>query len=323
MSNEDAPICLIVQPIHDDGLERLRSAGIRPILASASDMATVASEIGEATAVITRNAGLSAAAITAAPRLRVIAVHGVGTDAVSIDAASGRGIPVVNTPGANTQSVAEHAIGLIFALAKALPAGDQSVRRGDHAFRYEAHFTELAGKTFGIVGLGGIGRATAALARALGLRTIGFSARRSDEDFAAAGVERSPSLDALLAASDFVSLHLSLTPETRGLIGARELGLMKPSAFLINTARGGLIDEAALSEALTAGQIAGAGLDVFVSEPLSPQSPLAALKNVVLSPHSAGSTEEALRRMACAAADQVVDVLAGRRPLHLVNERFA
>jgi D-3-phosphoglycerate dehydrogenase len=312
-------MCLIIQPIHEVGLQRLRDAGITPVLGTGSDAATVARELQAADAVITRNGGVSAAAIAGAPRLRVVAVHGVGTDGVAIDAATARGILVVNTPGANTQSVAEHTFALVLALAKAVPAADSAVRGADPAFKYRTHFTELAGLTFGLIGLGAIGRATAGIARAFGMQVVGFSSRRTDDEFGAAGVERCPTLEALLARSDIVSLHVALTAETRGLIGARELGLMKSSSCLINTARGGLVDEAALVEALCNGAIAGAGLDVFATEPLPAASPLAGLPNAVLSPHTAGSSEQALRQMASLAADQVIDVLAGRQPPHPVN----
>ena len=315
---DDAPVCLVVQPIHEEGLDRLRRAGIRPVMASAADPQTVAAEIGSAVAVITRNAGLSAAAMEAAPRLKVVAVHGVGTDAVAVAVATACGIVVVNTPGANTTSVAEHTIALVLALTKALPRGDCAVRHARHDFKYEARFTELSGKTMGIVGLGSIGRATARLAQAFGMRTIGFSPRLGAADFSEAGIERRARLDDLLKDSDIVSLHLALTPGTHGFVGARELGLMKRSAFLVNTARGGLVDEAALVEALESGTIAGAGLDVFETEPLPATSRLTTLDTVVLSPHTAGSTDEALRRMACLAADQVVDVLAGREAAHRV-----
>lgn len=316
---EGGPTCLIVQPIHAAGLDRLVQAGIRPVPASASDPGTVLREIGAACAVITRNAGLSAEAMAAAPGLKVVAVHGTGTDAVAVGAAAARGITVCNTPGANAQSVAEHAIALILALAKAIPSSDAAVRRADHAFKYEARFLELSGLTCGLVGLGEIGRAVAGIARALGMRVIGVSRQPSPAAFAATGVEPRPSLDALLAESDVVSLHLPLTAQTRQMIGMRELALMKRSAFLVNTSRGGLLDEAALADALARGVIAGAGLDVFATEPLPSNSPLAGLPNVVLSPHTAGSTAQALERMARLAADQVVDVLAGRAPRHPVS----
>lgn len=311
--------CLVVQPIHPAGIEILKQAGIEPLHLKAHDAASVLAAAPAADAVITRNAGFSAEAIAVAPNLKVIAVHGVGTDAVAIPAATARGIPVVNTPDVNAQSVAEHALALTFALAKAIPLADAATRSGDTAFKYRVPLRELDGATFGVVGLGAIGQATTRLARGIGMRVLAFSRGQPDAVFAACGAERAPSLEALLADSDVVSLHLPLNTSTRGLIGARELGLMKRSAFLVNTARGGLVDQDALVEALETGEIAGAGLDVFPVEPLPVTSPLASLANLVLSPHLAGSTTEAMGRMAVAAARQVVDVLAGRLPAHPVN----
>jgi D-3-phosphoglycerate dehydrogenase len=308
-----------VQPIRQTGLDILEGAGIRPILAPSTDPSTILEAVRQVDAVITRNSGLSAEAIAAAPRLKVIAVHGVGTNAVAVAAATARGIAVVNTPDVNARSVAEHAIALTLALAKAIPAADAATRAGDDSFKYSARLTEVAGLTFGIVGFGAIGKATAQLAKALGMRARAFSRSRPDSDFADAGIERAPNLPALLADSDVVSLHLPLVDETRGIIGPGELRLMKPGAFLINTGRGGLVDETALAEALEAGRLGGAGLDAFAIEPLPTTSPLVRLSNVILSPHIAGSTVQALERMADLSARQVVDVLSGRRPPHPVN----
>lgn len=270
-------------------------------------------------AAITRNAGFSRAQMDALPNLRVVAVHGVGYDPVDIETASRLGIAVTNNPGTNERSVAEHAIGLMFALAKQVLAADVATRQGDLSFKYSAGLTEIAGLTLGILGFGGIGRQTAALGRALGMRVTAVSDHQPDTVFERMGVTRAASLEALLSGSDVVSLHMPSTASTRNLIGRKQLALMKPTSFLINTGRGSTIDEEALVAALQAGAIRGAGLDVFGSEPLDPASPLCALKNVVLSPHLAGSTEAALERTAIAAADCVLEVLSGRRPDTLVN----
>lgn len=311
--------CLIVQPIHPAGLDLLAAAGIEPVSAPAYDAPTILHAMEGMDAVITRDAGLAAPAMAAAPGLRVIGVHGVGVDPVDVEEATRRGVCVVNTPGANIRAVAEYALALTLALAKSVPAADAAVRRGDFGFRYRAPLRELAGATFGVVGFGNIGRATAGLARAFGMRVVGFSRGQPDSVFVEGGVGRLASLDELLSISDVVSLHLPSVPATRGTIGTRELALMKPGAFLVNTSRGALIDEEALILALAERRIGGAGLDVFVHEPLSPNSGLAALDNVVLSPHVSGSAVEALERTALLVAQQVVDVLAGRRPPHLVN----
>ena len=312
--------CLILQPIHPAGHETLRQGGVEPCVAADLAPAALAAAVADVRAIITRDAPVGADLIAAAPRLEVIGVHGVGVDPIAVDAATRRGVAVVNTPGTNARSVAEHALALTFHLAKAIGAGDRAARAGDTGFKYRTRLVELEGATFGVVGFGDIGRATARLARGLGMDVVAWSRSRPDADVAAEGVRRAPDLSALLAESDVVSLHLPATPATRGLIGRAEIGRMKPGAFLVNTARGALVDEAALAEALRSGALAGAGLDVFATAGLAPDSPLRGLDTVVLTPHVAGSTEAALRRTAVAVAEAVLDVLAGRRPRHLLDE---
>ena len=311
--------CLIVQPIHPAGLERLSEAGLQPRLASATDAATLAREAADCIAVVTRNIGFPAQAIAAAPHLRVIGVHGAGTDPVAVPEATHAGIAVVNTPGANARSVAEHAVALMFALAKALPAADRAVRTGNFGFKYDAGLVELQGRTFGAIGFGQIGRATAQLAAGLGMRVIAYGPSRPNADFAAVPAERVDTIAAVLEHADIVSLHLPLTAQTHRLIGRAELARMKPDAFLINTSRGGLIDEPALIAALEAGSIRGAGLDVFASEDMPADHPLLRQPRAILTPHVAGSTTACLVRTAEAVTKQVIDVLAGQRPASLVN----
>ncbi|WP_315833616.1 hydroxyacid dehydrogenase [Bradyrhizobium prioriisuperbiae] len=311
--------CLIVQPIHAAGLDRLERAGLRPRLATATDAVTLAREAAGCIAVVTRNIGFPADAIAAAPHLRVIGVHGAGTDPVALPEASRAGIAVVNTPGANARSVAEHAIALMFALVKALPAADHAVRTGNFGFKYNAGLLELQGRCFGVIGFGQIGRATARLAAGLGMRVIAYGPSRPEADFAAVPAERAETIAAVIERADVVSLHLPLTAQTRGLIGLTELASMKSDAFLINTSRGGLIDEPALIAALEAGRIGGAGLDVFASEDMPADHPLLRQQRAILTPHVAGSTTACLVRTAEAVVEQVIDVLAGQRPASLVN----
>lgn len=308
-----------MQPIHAAGIQRLRAVGLVPRDASGIDAATLAREAADCIAVVTRNGGFPAQAIAAAPHLRVIGVHGTGTDHVAVVEATRDGIAVVNVPGGNSRSVAEHAIGLIFALAKAIPQADRAVRAGDHDFRYGTRFVELAGLTLGLIGFGAIGQATGHLGAALGMNILAYGPTRPDVDFAAIGAERAASIRDLLARADMVSLHLPLTAETRGLIGRDELAAMKSGAFLINTARGGLIDEDALAVALASGVIAGAGLDVVSGDALAPSHPLHNEPRAILTPHTAASTEAALIRVAERVTGQVIDVLGGRRPASLVN----
>lgn len=313
------PICLIVQPIHPRGIERLEAAGLTPHVAAHADMANIAREVFDATAVITRSAGLSAAAMDAAPLLRVIGSHGIGVDAIAIGHATALGIPVVNTPQANRDSVAEHTIALMLGIARQLVRADAATRKGDFAFKYRIPTSDLSGKVLGVVGFGGIGRRVAAIAKnAFGMNVLVSSNTAKPYDIHGLGYRLAPSLDALLSDADVVTLHKISTPPSRYLIGARELNLMKPSAFLVNTARGALIDEKALVVALTRETIAGAALDVFESENMTTGHVLLALPNVVLSPHSAGSSNEALQRTAEQLVERIVAVLAGT-PMDVVN----
>ncbi|MGH7322698.1 MAG: NAD(P)-dependent oxidoreductase, partial [Candidatus Rokuibacteriota bacterium] len=227
----------LVQPIHPAGVERLRAAGMIVRQASAPDMATVAAELGDAEAVVTRNAGLSAQAMDRAPALRLIAVHGVGYDPVDVAHATARGVLVCHTPAANVDSVAEHAVGLMLALAKRTLVADRAVREGRFGDRYGRPLTELRGKTLGIVGCGRTGLRTAALARrAFGMRVLGYSPSASRGSLRRRGIEPCRDLGALLARADVVSLHVPMRPATRHLIGRAQLRRLKPGAFLVNTA---------------------------------------------------------------------------------------
>ena len=312
--------CLVVQPIHPCGLERLRTAGIPARVASSADMETISREIRGASAVITRNAGLDRTAIEAAVDLLVIGVHGIGVDPIDVAYATEIGIPLVCTPLANTQSVAEHAMALMLALARDIVNGDSAVRHVNTDFRYTAHFSELSEKTIGIIGFGRIGQRTAQIAKdAFAMRVVVYGRERDTSLITQLGMERSERLEDLLVESDVVSLHLPLNAETRYIIAADQLRCMKPSAILINTARGGLINEVELCAALDKGEIAGAALDVVEQEPLSAEHCLARAANVILSPHTGGSTEEALARTADQVTAQVIDVLAGQKPPHIVN----
>lgn len=310
--------CLVIQPIHERGMQVLRAAGVTPRLASAADMETVAREVGDAVAAITRNAGFSRKALAAAGRLRVIGNHGIGTDPVDVAYATELGVAVVNNPTANVVSVAEHAIGLMLAVARNMLSADRAARARDFRWKFSHPQIELQGKTLGIVGFGAIGREVARRAAAgFGMRPLIFSP--SAPDAALEGFARAPTIEAMLREADIVSLHVKLTPATRNLLSAGRLALMKPGAILINTARGAAVDEAALAEALRAGRIFGAGIDVFTAEPPPEGHPLLDAPNCVLAPHAGGSTEEALVRTAEECAQQVVDVLQGRRPANIVN----
>lgn len=275
----------------------------------------LAEMIAECDGAIVGTEPITAGVMACAPRLRVLSRFGVGVDSVDLAAATDAGIVVTATAGANATAVAEMVIGFVLALARGIPRYDARTKRGD--WRREVG-VEIAGKTLGIVGLGRIGKEASLRARALGMQVVySDPVRPAREEEAALGVAHL-ALPDLLRESDFVSLHAPLAPETVRMIGASELALMRPSAYLINTARGELVDEAALSEALRKGGLAGAALDVRTVEPSQPDD-LLCLDSVILTPHAGSQTQEAILNMSIAAARNVVSVLNGERPEGVVN----
>ncbi|MGD9044530.1 MAG: phosphoglycerate dehydrogenase [Desulfobacterales bacterium] len=251
-----------------------------------------------------------------APKVRVIAKLGVGLDTVDIDAATRHGAIVFNTPGANNQAVADHTFALILSLARKILYCDRSLRKK----RWEQ--TKIMGveiwqKTIGIIGLGAIGRCVALRAKGFQMKVVAHDPYWPEEFADQQGIEQMP-LDELLKVADIVSIHVPLTPENKGLINARAFKLMKSTAFLINAARGAIVDESDLYQALRNGEIGGAGLDVFEKEPPT-DSPLLELDNVVLSPHTAAFTHEAIDNMCMGVVDQLIDYYQGGRPEHIVN----
>lgn len=275
----------------------------------------------DASAVIMRYPRrLTAQAIASAPNLRVISTSGRGTDAIDIAAATQNGVAVVNNPGWSKAAVAEQTLASIFALTRNICALDSAVRAGNYAIRDEMYQMELEGKTLGIVGLGRIGSVVAQKAGlGLGMHIIAHDPYVSPTMANQAGATLVDDLSTLLREADVVSLHPELNTETNGLIGRKELSLMRRTAFLINTSRGKVVQEDALVSALQQGTIAGAALDVFEPEPPGINNPLFKLSNVVLSPHLGGVTLEAGEALAKSAASQVLHVLAGEKPAHLVN----
>lgn len=234
----------------------------------------------------------SGAVLAACDRLRLISIWGTGTDNIDFAAARARDVAVTNTPGVNAHAVAEHTIALMLAVARRLPSMDRGVRGGEWP---RGTLVQLEGKTLGIVGLGAIGSRVATLAAAFGMNLLASTLDEDAGRSAAVGARHVP-LETLLTESDFVSLHLRLSERTTKYIDRAKLALMKPSAFLINTARAGLVDREALLEALRESRIAGAGLDVFHEEPVRAGDSLLALPNVVVTPHNAGSTPEVIER---------------------------
>ncbi|HMK78781.1 MAG TPA: NAD(P)-dependent oxidoreductase [Xanthobacteraceae bacterium] len=249
-----------------------------------------------------------------APGLKLVCISGTGVEDVDVAHASARGIAVANVPGPSNRAVAEHCLALLFAVARAVPAQDRAIRRGEWK---AIQGIELGGKTLGIVGVSGISCELAPLARGLGMKVISWSRNNEPARAAAIGAE-AVGFDQLLAAADIVSLHVRLNDATRNLIGTDELARMKRGAILINTARGGVVDEAALIAALKGGRIAGAGLDVFAQEPLPADHPFLAMENVVMTPVSAWSTVDASARMINQSIENVVGFLRGA-PVNVVN----
>ena len=254
--------------------------------------------------------------LESAPRLRVVSNFGVGFDNVDLAFASERGVLVCNTPGVLSDAVADLTMALVLSLARRLPEAERFVRGGEwrpgHAMGLGS---DVQGKTLGIIGLGRIGSGVAKRARAFDMRVWHHDVVPQDDG----GLSRPVALDELLRESDFVTLHVNLTEETRGLMGVREFALMKRSAYLINTARGQVVDQAALTDALTSGRIAGAALDVFEREPLPADDPLARLPNVILLPHIGSGTKETRAAMLDLAIDNLLTALRGERPQCLVN----
>ena len=255
-----------------------------------------------------------------APGLRLVQLLSAGYDRADLAAARRAGVPIANNGGSNSVAVAEHAMMLLLAVSRRLVRQHANVAGGRWRGNEIPRLTELRGKTLGIVGLGNIGRRTARLADAFGMNVVYYDIARIPEDAEEALGARFRLLDELLRESDAVSLHVPLDDTTRRMIGARELALMKPTAILVNTSRGPAVDEAALSDALAAGAIAGAGLDVFDSEPPAPGNPLFALDNVTLTGHLAGPTVESHRARVRNAFDNVQRVARGEPPLWIVPE---
>jgi D-3-phosphoglycerate dehydrogenase len=310
---------LILGRIHEAGMDILRAQpGITfEIMANPAepDILTLAPV---ADAIIVRTTKLTAAAIDAAPKLKIVSRHGVGYDNVDMAALDRRGIPLTLVGNVNALSVAEHTLFMMLTIAKEAIAYDRATRAGNWKLRDSFRATELSGKTLLLLGFGRIGREVAKRAQAFGMTVLAYDPYVRDAAMSAARVQPIPKLEDAIPVADFISVHLPMTPETKGIISAPQLAAMKKSAIVISTARGGLVDEAALADALRSGQIRAAGLDVFVDEPPAADNPLLKLDNVLLSPHIAGLTEECAMRMAVVAARNALAGLDGNLDAELV-----
>jgi len=307
---------LVAEPLSAEGVDLLATeheVDNRPNLTRDE----LLSQLPEYEALVVRSGvKVDAEAIAAGKRLRVIGRAGVGVDNIDVEAATAANVVVVNAPTANTIAAAELTVGLIYALARNVAAADASLRRGEWR-RADFMGTELRGRTLGIVGLGKIGLTVADRARAMEMELVGSDPFVRTDIAAEHGIEL-VGLDELLRRSDVVTVHVPLNATTRGLIGERALSHMRPSAFIVNVARGGVVDEQALAEALGGGRLAGAAIDVYEHEPPR-DSPLLSAPNTVLTPHLGASTREAQAKAGVEVAQQVLDVLAGRPAQYAVN----
>jgi D-3-phosphoglycerate dehydrogenase len=302
---------------HEESI--LARAGIRLQAPPGPDEADLLAAVREADALLVQQRPITERVLQAAPRLKVITCYGVGYDSVDIAAARERRIYVCNVPDYCTDEVAIHALTLLLALSRKLVIGDLLVRSGDWTdFQRLKPIYSVTQQCLGIVGFGRIGQVLARMAQGLGMEVVAYDPFVPAADFESLGVPQMQ-LDELLAACDYISLHLPLTSETEQLISRQHLALMRRGASLINCARGRLVDEAALIEALASGHLAGAALDVFRDEPVRADNPLLSMSQVILSPHIAYYSEQALEKVQSEAAEEVVRVLKGLLPRHWVN----
>ncbi|HOM24759.1 MAG TPA: hydroxyacid dehydrogenase [Thermosynergistes sp.] len=312
---------MVVQKVHEAGLNILSEVA-DVVIASDPTPERLINEVKDVDGILVRSTPITKEILEASPKLKVVGRHGVGVDNVDVKAATELGIAVVYAPGSNTIAVAEHTAMLMLAIAKNVFEADKALRI-EHNFnsRFSIKSLELCEKTLGLVGIGKIGRAVANICiHGLGMHVIAYdpyvTEAMLDPDLPIKLVQ---SLDDLLKEADVVSLHAPATPENYRMMGEREFGLMKDGAIFISAARGSLVDEGALYRALKSGKLAGAGLDVFDPEPPLPTNPLFSLSNVIVTPHMAAHTGEALMRMATMSAEGIVQVLKGERPTHLAN----
>jgi D-3-phosphoglycerate dehydrogenase len=316
------PKVLIIQPFHEDGMKLFAA---RPDVAYEvvdGALDELAEKIADADGVTIRTTPLPAEVLDRALRLKVVSRHGVGYDNIDVDALTRRGIPLAIAADANATAVAEHTLYFMLALAKQGLRYDRATREGRFAVRNSLDAVDLMGRRVLVMGFGRIGREVAKRCAAFGMAVMVYDPYVQANVIEAAGDCRSvPDFEAALPETDVLTVHMPLGADSRGLIGAAELAALPAHAFVINAARGGIIDEAALHDALTSGRIAGAGLDVFDREPPPDDHPLFALPNVILTPHSAGLSKEAAIRMAISTAKNVLAGIDGKLDPSMVVNR--
>lgn len=315
-------VVLLTNELYADGMELLKKeSGVETVVTDQSDPGRFMSEFVRAGGLILRIGRVTREMIEQAPDLKVITRPGVGVDTIDVEAATEFGIPVVVTPGANVRSVAEHTLAMLFALSKNLFESYAQTKAGNFFIRNKYAAFELNGKTLGVLGFGNIGREVARLAAPLGMDILVFDPFVERSAVEALGYRKCGSPEELLPLCDAVTLHMPATPDTVNLIDGKRLALCKPSAVLVNCARGTLVDEAALYEALSSGKLAGAGEDMMAVEPMDPESPLFKLPNFIASPHMAALTRESAARSAVMAVQGTLAVIRGERWPYVSNPK--
>lgn len=313
---------LVLGKIHDSGLAMLRDVGEIVVKELPEHSKDIFNDLSDADAIIVRMTKITREIVEAAPHLKIVARHGVGYEAVDINALTEFGVPLTITGDVNSVAVSEHTLSLMLSLAKQTVVYDQAVRMGNFSIRDGFDSTELSAKTILLIGFGRIGKATAVRAQGFGMRVIVADPFVSCENVEAKGYNYVNNFRDALEEADYVCIHVPKRPDTENLISAEELKVMKESAYVINVSRGGIVDESALFDALSEGWIAGAALDVFELEPPNLDNPLLKLKNIVVSPHCGAFTDECAQRMATACARAVLSAFDGNfDPQLVVNKQ--
>lgn len=308
---------LLSKLINPAGMKVLEGK-VDPIILSDSNIGTVKKTVEDVEGIILRtNIKVTREIIESAPKLKIISRTGAGVDNVDVAAATEKGILVCDTPGVNSNSVAEQTLAILLGLAKQLKIMDKAVSEGNWKTRNTGKAVDIEGKTLGLIGIGRIGSLVADKCRqAFNMKVIAYDPYVKQIE----GIELYPNIDQVFQEADFISIHVPYMKQTHHLVNAKMLNLMKPDAYLINTSRGPLVDEKALIEVLEKSSIAGAGLDVFEKEPPSTDNPLLRLNNVILTPHSSALSRECVMKVHITAAQAVVDFLSGKKPHSVFNE---
>ena len=317
MPEQRRPRILIADPVAPEGIELLRSVGDVDVKTGQQPDSLVASIENYDALVVRSETKVTRAIIEAGTRLQVIGRAGVGVDNIDLEAATERGVIVVNAPQGNTIAAAEHTIALLMALARHIPQADASMRGGNWD-RKTYVGTEVRGKTLGVIGLGPIGSEVARRGLGLDMRVLAHDPYVAEERIRSLGAETAD-FEGLIATSDFISVHVPMTASTKGMLGSEQFARMKDGVRILNVARGGIIDEAALAAAVQAGKVAGAAIDVYTAEPVVVDNPLLGDPRIITTPHLGASTAEAQERVAVDVAEQIVDVLSGRPARYAVN----